>query len=229
MNFQAAHWRRQGSVEKVMLEIVFSVLLLVLVPASAAEENLPAAAAAQPNALLVPVRTAQSLNQATVSWDSRGLKIEASNSSLNQILHQVADHTDAKLEGLSQDQRVFGNYGPGPASDVLLMLLDGSSYNVLIVGGLDANPLLEIVLSARSPAGSLTATNQNHSKDDAAVDPDPEPQPDSSSESQPVQNPFLNGNDGLPHDPTEFMKEILDRQHKIDEQQQQKDQQNNPQ
>jgi hypothetical protein len=227
MNFQPAHWRRQRSVEKLILAIAFSVLLLVLVPATMAEENLPAPTTAQPNGFSGPVRSAQPPNQATVSWGSHGLKIEASNSSLNQILRQVAGHTGAKLEGLRQDQRVFGNYGPGPASDVLLMLLDGSSYNVLIIGGLGADPPLEIVLSARSPAGSLTANNQNHSKDDAAIDPEPQPQP----ESQPVQNPFLNGNDGLPHDPTEFMKEILDRQHKIDEQQQQqqKDQQNDPQ
>ena len=46
-----------------------------------------------------------------MSWDSRGLEIEAYNSSLNQILRQVAADTGAKLEGLTQDQRVFGSYG----------------------------------------------------------------------------------------------------------------------
>jgi hypothetical protein len=35
-----------------------------------------------------------------VSWDSCGLEIEASNSSLNQILYQVAADAGAKLEGL---------------------------------------------------------------------------------------------------------------------------------
>jgi hypothetical protein len=72
-------------------------------------------------------------NQARMTWDSSGLEIEASNSSLNQILHQVATVTGAKLEGLTQDQRVFGNYGPGQSSDVLLKLLDGSGYNVLMM------------------------------------------------------------------------------------------------
>src|ERR1700722_19490665 len=68
----------------------------------------------------------QSPDPAKVSWDGRSLEIEASNSSLNQILHQVAAATGARLQGLTQDQRVFGRYGPGPGRDVLWKLLDGS-------------------------------------------------------------------------------------------------------
>ncbi len=173
-------------------------------------------------------------NRARVSWDSRGLEIEASNSSLNQILRQVAFNTGAKLEGLAQDQRIFGSYGPGPASDVLMKLLDGSGYNVLMIGGRDADPPLQIVLSSRSSANPQTvANNQNRSnseddKVDEQIDPDP---PNDSTESprpEQVQNPFRNGNSELPHDPVEFMQEILQRQQKIDQQTQQ-DQQNNPQ
>jgi hypothetical protein len=173
--------------------------------------------------------------QARVSWDGRGLEIEASNSSLDQILRQVAAETGAKLEGLTQDQRVFGSYGPGPVSDVILKLLDGSSYNVLIIGRHDADAPLEIVLSARSPANPQTAANnqsRSNSKNDEAVEQfKPEPPPDDPAKppgSQAVQDPFNNG--GPPRETMQFMQEILQRQQKIDQQQQQQqDQQNRPQ
>jgi hypothetical protein len=171
-----------------------------------------------------------------VSWDSRGLEIEASNSSLDQILHQVAATTGAKLEGLTQDQRVFGSYGPGPGCDVLSKLLDGSGYNVLMIGRRDTDAPLEIVLSARSPASPQTAANNqnrsNSKNDQASAQLKPEPPPDNAPEQprpQSTQNPFANGEP--PRDPLQFMQEILQRQQQIDQQQQkqQQDQQNNPQ
>jgi hypothetical protein len=248
--------RRQGSLETLVLGLAFSILALLAVPAILGGKNLPAqtqapqatkpastqrqpapeAIAAQPSVSPAPISPANQLpNQARVSWDSRGLEIEASNSSLNQILHQIAADTGAKLEGLTQDQRVFGSYGPGPGSDVLLKLLDGSGYNVLIIGGRDAYTPLEIVLSARSPAGPQTAANNqnrsNSKNDQAGKQPEPEPQPPYSPEPprpQPNQSPFANGEP--PPDPLQFMQEILERQQKIDQQQQQQqDQQNNPQ
>ena len=212
--------------------------MLGLMPYSAASTQrppAPEAIAARPPAVPAPVWPANlPPNQARVSWDSRGLKIEASNSSLNQILHQVATDTGAKLEGLAQDQRVFGSYGPGPGCNVLLKLLDGSGYNVLMIGGRDADTPLEIVLSARSPASPQRVANNrnriNSQDDQAGKRVEPEPQPDDPPESprpQPIQNPF--GNGGPTRDPLEFMQEILQRQQQIDQQPQQQDQQNNPQ
>ena len=192
----------------------------------------PEAIAAPPSASPAPIWPAnQPPNQARVSWDSRGLEIEASNSSLDQILHQIAATTGVKLEGLIQDQRVFGSYGPGPVCDVLSKLLDGSGYNVLMIRSPDTHAPLEIVLSARSPASPQTAANnqrRSNSKDDeASVQLKPEPPPDNlpeQSRSQPAQNPFANGEP--PRDPLQFMQEILQRQQIIDQQQ---DQQKNPQ
>jgi hypothetical protein len=188
----------------------------------------PEVMAERPPASSAPVwPTSQAPNQARVSWDSHGLEIEAFNSSLNQILHQVAADTGAKLEGLTQDQRVFGRYGPGPGSDVLLKLLDGSGYNVLIIDGRDTAAPLEIVLSARSPAGPQTAANDQNRRNAERLEH--EPQPNYSPEPprpQSVENPFGNGEP--PRDPLQYMQEILERQQKIDQQQQQQDQQNNP-
>ena len=241
--------RRQGFFERLALVLAPSFLALLVVPAILGLKNLvaqtpapqatkpaqqqkaaaPEAIAAQPPASPTPILPAnQPPNQARVSWDSHGLEIEASNSSLNQILHQIATDTGAKLEGLTQDQRVFGTYGPGPGSEVLLKLLDGSGYNVLVIGGRDADAPLEIVLSARSPVSPQTAA-KNQNRRNSQSEPEPPPNyPPEPSRPQPVQNPFSNGDP--PRDPLQFMQEILQRQQKIDQQQQQQqNQQNNPQ
>lgn len=162
----------------------------------------------------------QPANHAKVSWDSRGLEIEASNSSLKQILQQVAVDTGAKLEGLTQDQRIFGTYGPGPARDVLSKLLDGSGYNVLMIGGEDSDAPAEVVLTVSSPASSQTAANNRSRSNPEDDDAPPEPEP------PPMKTPFGNGDSGLPETPQQIMQDILSRQPKIDQQQQ--DLQNNP-
>lgn len=260
MNPQPAssHLRRQGFLETLALGLTLFVVPAILCgeillaqtnspqPTKSTQQQKAAAKSVQsglpaPETIASPPPASpshiwpanQPPKQATVSWDGRGLEIEAANSSLNQILHQVAAATGAKLEGHIQDQRVFGNYGPGPERDVLSKLLDGSGYNVLIIGGREADAPLEIVLSARSSASPQTAANNQNrrTKDDEAgkqlesrLQPDYPPEP---PRSQPVQNPFGNGEP--PRDSQEFMQEILQRQQKIDEQQQQQlDQQNNP-
>jgi hypothetical protein len=200
-------------------------------PASIEPRPAPEAVTAPPPAPPAPIWPAnQPPNQAKVSWDSRGLEVEASNSSLDQILHQVAADTGAKLEGLTQDQRIldqriFGTYGPGPARDVLSKLLDGSGYNVLIIGGRGADAPFEVVFFASSPASPQTAANnQNRSNpedDDAAEALEPEPPPP-----PPMKTPFGNGDSGSPETQQQIMQDILDRQQKIDQQQHQ---QNNPQ
>jgi len=175
--------------------------------------------------------TNQPPNQAKVSWDSRGLEIEASNSSLDQILHQVAADTGAKVEGFAQDQRIFGTYGPGPMRNVLSQLLDGSGYNVLMIGGRDADAPLEVVFFVSSPASPQTATNnrnRSNPQDNVAAEP-PEPEPPEPEPPlvPPMKTPFGNGDSGSPETPQQIMQDILDRQQKIDQQQQ--DQQNHPQ
>jgi hypothetical protein len=134
------------------------------------------------------------------------------------------------VEGLTRDQRIFGSYGPGPGRDVLLKLLDGSGYNVIMIGGRDADAPLEIVLSARSPVGPQAAENNQNPSNSEDDEADKQPDPDPSSP-QPAQDPFHLASDGPARDPQEFMQEILQRQPKIDQQQQQQpqDHQNNPQ
>lgn len=115
---------------------------------------------------------------ASVVWDSQGLRIEAANSSLQQIMKDFAEATGATIEGLGADERIFGAYGPGKARDVLSQLLQGSSYNVLMIGDQGQGAPRQIVLSARhSGDAQPTAANNAPSGNDDDVDADEPPQP----------------------------------------------------
>jgi len=144
--------------------------------------------------------------QATVTWDSRGLRIEAANSSLEQILSDVAAATGAKVEGLAADQRVFGAYGPGPARDVLSRLLQGSGYNVMMIGDQGQGTPRKIVLTSphagsSSPAVGSSSANDNDNDDDA------------DSEEQPATPPARPGiaPNGQPRSPQQIMQELQQR------------------
>ncbi|MGO9776782.1 MAG: hypothetical protein ACLQGT_07450 [Terracidiphilus sp.] len=118
--------------------------------------------------------------KAAIAWDSQGLRIDAANSSLEEILMEVATLTGAKLEGFDADQRVFGAYGPGPARDVLSQLLLGSGYNVVMIGDQGQGTPRRIVLSLRHAGAATTAANPAPANDEEA-DTDEQPQ-------QPPQN-----------------------------------------
>jgi hypothetical protein len=125
---------------------------------------------------------------ASVTWDSAGLSIKAANSSLRQILEDVATATGAKVEGTVTDLRVFGVYGPGQARDVLIQLLQGSGYNVLMIGDKDRGAPSRIVLTARSTAGAGAPANRaaQNTPDEDAADSEPEEPP-----LQPVTPPII--------------------------------------
>jgi hypothetical protein len=132
---------------------------------------------------------------ASITWDSHGLTISAGNSSLQQILKDVATVTGATVEGLDTDERVFGTYGPGKARDVVSELLRGTSYNVLMIGDQGEGTPREIVLSARNEAGktAVAANPVQASDDDADTDDQPQQPP------QPlVRPPFAPGGQRIP-------------------------------
>jgi hypothetical protein len=112
---------------------------------------------------------------AKVTWDSRGLTIEATNSSLDAILKDVATATGAKVDGKVGDERVFGSYGPGSARDVISQLLDGTAYNVLMVGDQGEGTPRQIVLSNRPTGPAPTNNAQNNSDDEAEYEQPQQP------------------------------------------------------
>jgi hypothetical protein len=114
--------------------------------------------------------------QAAVVWDSQGLRIDARNSSLQQILNDFSAATGAKVEGMATDERVYGSFGPGQARDVLSQLLQGSSYNVLMIGDQGEGTPRQIVLSVRTAGSAQPAPVNTPSDDDADEEPPQQPQ-----------------------------------------------------
>jgi hypothetical protein len=148
---------------------------------------------------------------AAVVWNSQGLSIHAFNSSLSQILKDVATATGAQVEGLGADQRIFGTYGPGRARDVLAQLLDGSGYNVLMVGDRGQGTPREVVLSAQPHGPPSPAVNTQADSSDAGNDADDQP-PEPPEQPQPpsVRNGFAPG--APPRTPQQIMQEMQERQ-----------------
>jgi hypothetical protein len=122
-------------------------------------------------------------DQASVVWDSQGLRIDATNSSLQQILNDVSTATGAKVEGMASDERVFGSYGPGQAREVLTQLLIGSGYNFLMIGDQGEGTPRQIVLTVRPAGGPQPATRntptpaEEEEADEQPQQPTPEPPP----------------------------------------------------
>jgi len=205
-------------------------------PATAVQPEPPAPEPPQPEPPKWPVNDAPS--KPSVTWDSSGLKIDANNSSLHDILKEVSADTGAKVEGLGADERVFGAYGPGTARDVLSQLLHGSSYNVLMIGDQGAGTPRQIVLSARR-----TGNNPQPANAPAAGPEDQEPEediPDQPEDNdQSGQPPIINngnppmpmppqgppGVPGAPRTPQQVLQELQQRQQQIQDQQQQQEQQ----
>ena len=165
-------------------------------------------------------------SNAKVTWDSKGLSIVAANSSLSQILKDVSSQTGATLQGFNRDQRIFGVYGPGSARDVINQLLDGSGYNVLMIGDQGEGTPRQILLTPRS--GGVTPpsrTNNPVPEEETEVEQQaqqPEPTPPPPVQSEPVP--------GVPaRTQQEIMQQMQERQRQLQPQQQPQSQPNQQQ
>jgi hypothetical protein len=126
---------------------------------------------------------------------------------------------------MDKDERVFGTYGPGAARDVLSQLLDGSGYNVLLIGDRGQGTPRRVVLSGRSgangqapPTKAQSAPSDEDSEGDQQADqPAEQPQP------EPPPPPLQNGPaPGVPvRTPQQILQEMQQRQQQIQQQQQQ--------
>jgi hypothetical protein len=129
---------------------------------------------------VAPSMLQQPAGEAQIVFTGDTLSIRADNSSLSAILHQVASKSGMQIDGLSGDERVFGSFGPGAPRDVLADLLNGTAYNLVLLGDLGGAPR-ELILTPATRAGGAapppapTATN-----DEAANEPEAEvpPPPD---------------------------------------------------
>ena len=133
----------------------------------------------------LPLTPAQLPSQAPVVTFANGLlTVAAGNSSLNQILHDISRKTGLKITGGVVDERVFGQYGPAPAAQVLNTLLAGTSSNMLLVES-DGTAPAELILTPRQ--GGASPPNPN------AGAMDDNDQPEGSSSPVPSRAPISEG------------------------------------
>lgn len=133
-------------------------------------------------------------NRPQISYNDHKLTVQANNSSLNQILHEISQLAGITITGGVAEERVFGSYGPGSLSQVLNDLLDGTSSNMLFVSSEDNKPS-QLILTPRT--GGPTPPNPNAMRfENAEADTDnnppvnpPEPPDESSAQSPQAQPP----------------------------------------
>lgn len=95
---------------------------------------------------------------ATVTYQGGMLSISAKNSPLGEILREVRKLTGAAIEmpphATASDERVITHLGPGRPRDVLVALLNGSSFNYVMLGS-NSDPAMisNIILTAKTPGG----------------------------------------------------------------------------
>jgi hypothetical protein len=150
---------------------------------------------------------------ATVVWNSQGLRIDATNSSLSQILKDISTATGTKIDGLGADQRIFGTYGPGAARDVIARLLYGSGYNILMIGDQGQGTPRSILLTTQTKGGASQVANGNNdsSANDDTADADEQPeQPQPQPQPPGLRNGFAPG--APPRSPQQIMQEMQQRQ-----------------
>jgi hypothetical protein len=96
-----------------------------------------------------------------VSYQNGLLTIVAQNSTLGDILRDVHKLTGASIDVPPHaTERVFTRLGPGAPRDVLAALLNGSSFNYVMVGSsADPSSLVSVVLTSKPAPGPQTATS----------------------------------------------------------------------
>jgi hypothetical protein len=103
---------------------------------------------------------------AKVSYQGGLLTISAQNSTLGEILRDVRKLTGAAIEvpqGAGSSERVVTHLGPGAPRDILAGLLNGSSFNYVMLGSsTDPDAVSSVILTAKPSSGETqTAATVN--------------------------------------------------------------------
>jgi hypothetical protein len=108
---------------------------------------------------------------AIIHLENGQLSIQANNSGLDEILHQIAAKSGMKIRGLDRDYRVFGQYGPASPRQVLSDLLSDSGFNIVMLGKTADGTPQQLQLTSRGDA-PVTAPNP-HDPEEAYRPPPP--------------------------------------------------------
>jgi hypothetical protein len=190
-------------------------------PPNSAPAGAPVSSAALPPSILD-----RPPEPAKVELAQGHLSIEADNSSLADILHKLTADSGMTVEGLGADQRIFGNYGPGNPQDVLTNLLDGSGYNVMMVGLTSAGTPKQLSLTPRvggiSRGGGMGRPQQVAQDEDNDDEVQQQPPPQEMAPASPPQPPQGNPPQNGVRSPQQMLQELQQmRQQQLQQQQQQ--------
>ncbi len=170
-------------------------LLLAQTPAQPAHPSAPHRKSHKaPTPLVLPPLPGGPLSQlpmdqipatpAKVSYQGGLLTISAQNSTLGEILRDVRKVTGASIEipsGSGAGERVVTHLGPAAPLDVLAGLLNGSSFNYVLLGSSsDPTAILSVILTPKPSAAGETQTAANLPQNNPGVMPPnrfPQPQP----------------------------------------------------
>jgi hypothetical protein len=156
-------------------------------PAAGTAVIIPSTSSSQDKAEISPFQ--QPPSKAVVKLDSGNLTIHAKNSSLAQILRDLSSSSGMKVDGFSRDERFFGSFGPDDPHAVLNSLLDGSGYNVIMLGDSDKGMPRVLALSARSKPGQPDVAPE--SQQPAMAEDEDEQMTDEPADAPPTDNPIL--------------------------------------
>ena len=132
-----------------------------------------------------PQNSVPAVNGVRVLFANGLLEIHAHNATLSEVLFQVQKHTGAAIAipAGTEQERVEVDSGPGPASQVLGDLLNGSDLNFVVVGSsTDPRVLRSVLLSHKTPGfpayqpDAPPATASNVPQDNPEVQAAPDPQ-----------------------------------------------------
>ena len=94
-----------------------------------------------------------------VSYSGGKLTITAQNSTLGDILRAVRSQTAGSFDvPPNATERVVGHFGPGPAREVLVSLLNGSHFDYVMLGSAtDPNAVAQLILTPKAGSSPDTA------------------------------------------------------------------------
>jgi hypothetical protein len=165
------------------------------VAGSIPQSQTPAAPAAPVNMLQQPAQ------EARIVFTDNSLAIHAENSSLTAILHQFSTTSGMRITGLGNDERVFGTFGPGAPRDVLADLLNGTAYNLVLLGDLSNGAPRELILSPATHGGeapAVAAAASQAAAEESAPEPEDVPQPPPPPDVSPAPTTNTPGTPGTP-------------------------------
>lgn len=127
---------------------------------------------------------------ANVQYADGQVAVLADNSSLSEIVRDVARRAGMAVKGSVVDERVYGTYGPAAPAEVLTKLLQGTGSNMVVLAGISHVP--ELILTPKqggpTPPRSIAEIVESEADADrASKAEDAHPAKKSPVDEQPVQ------------------------------------------